>query len=224
MLNRIDNVLTKDEIARIYVVFESVGFVSGKATAKGLATDVKDNLQLPPDNPEVQEIMKLVLEALKRNQEFFVTVYPKRAYPPLFNRYEAGMTYGEHVDNSVMRMPNPMRTDIALTLFLSDPDSYDGGELVIKMAGGETAIKLPAGSLVTYPPYYVHRVEPVTRGVRYAAVSWAESILRDPDQRSVLNQLDHTIRALQTVDGIADEQNTALNNVYHTLMRMWVES
>ena len=224
MLNRIDNVLTEDEIARIYVVFESVGFVSGKATAKGLAADVKDNLQLPPDNPEVQEIMKLVLEALKRNQEFFVTVYPKRAYPPLFNRYEAGMTYGEHVDNSVMRMPNPMRTDIALTLFLSDPDSYDGGELVIKMAGGETAIKLPAGSLVTYPPDYVHRVEPVTRGVRYAAVSWAESILRDPDQRSVLNQLDHTIRALQTVDGIADEQNTALNNVYHTLMRMWVES
>lgn len=134
------------------------------------------------------------------------------------------MTYGEHVDNSVVRMPSPMRADIALTLFLSDPESYDGGELVIKMSGGETAVKLPVGSLITYPPYYVHRVEPVTRGVRYAAVSWAESILRDPDQRSVMNRLDGTIRVLQEVDGIPDEQQTALNNVYYTLMRMWVDS
>ncbi len=222
MLNRIDNVLTQDEIARIFEVFESVPFISGKATAKGGAQNVKDNLQLPPDNEQVQEIMKLVLDALKRNQEFFILAYPRRAYPPMFSRYEAGMTYGEHVDNSIMRMPKPMRTDVALTLFLSDPDSYDGGELVVKMTGGETAVKLPAGSLVTYPPYYVHRVEPVTRGVRYAAVTWAESLLRDPEQPAVMHQLDRAIRRLQENGQLPDDQ-TELTNVYHTLMRMWGE-
>lgn len=132
------------------------------------------------------------------------------------------MQYGEHVDNSVIAAPNPIRTDIAMTLFLSDPASYDGGELVIKMSGGDTRVKFPAGSLAIYPPYYVHRVEPVTRGTRYAAISWAESVLRDPDQRRVLNQLDRTIRRLRAAPEPDAEQVTDLMNIYHTLMRMWV--
>ena len=222
MMNRIDNVLSPEEVARILAVFGAVDAVSGKATAAGRAAEAKDNLQLPPDNPQVQGVMQLVLDALKRSQEFFVTAYPRRAYPPVFSRYEAGMSYGEHVDNAIMRSPQPMRTDVALTLFLSDPDIYDGGELVIKMAGGETAVKLPAGALVTYSPYYVHRVEPVTRGVRYAAVTWAESLLRDPELRAVMNQLDRSIRVMDGVEEVPGAEKTALSNVYHTLMRMWV--
>ncbi len=223
MLTRIDNVLSDDELAQIFAVFDRVDFVSGKGTAHGAAAAVKDNLQLPADNPHVQGIMKLVLAALKRNETFFRAAYPRRAVPPLFSRYEAGMSYGEHVDNAVMRAPTPLRTDVAVTLFLSHPDSYDGGELVIATAGGETAVKLPAGSLVTYPPYFVHRVEPVTRGVRYAAVTWAESMLRDAEQRAVVSQLEHAIRAIGERGGLPAAEQNALDNVYHSLLRMWAE-
>lgn len=222
MLNRIDNVLTAAEIAQILAVFAAVGPVSGRTTARGVAAEAKHNLQLPQDNPQVQAVTKLVLDALKRNPEFFAATFPRRAFPPLFSRYEPGMTYGEHVDNSIMNIPKPMRTDVAVTLFLSDPASYDGGELIVLTTGGETSVKLPAGSLVAYPPTYVHRVAPVTRGTRYAAVSWIESMLRDAEQRRVLHELDRAMTSLHARLGDSAEL-TALNSVYHTLMRMWAE-
>lgn len=222
MLSRIDQVLSEDELARIRAVFDEVACVPGSQTASGPAAEAKHNLQLPHDRPEVQGIMQLVLDALARSREFFATAYPRRAYPPLLSRYEDGMSYGEHVDNSVMHGgAGAVRTDVAVTLFLSDPASYDGGELVIRMTGGETAVKLPAGSLVAYPPHFLHRVAPVTRGVRLAAVTWIESMLRHGEQRTVMGQLDRALAQLGA-RGDAAEEFAAVNNAYHTLMRLWV--
>jgi len=224
MISRIDNVLSDKELGQIHKVFESVDFISGKATASGMAAMAKDNLQLSQDDTRAQPIMKLVLDALARNQQFYMACYPGQVYPPLFNRYEAGMSYGNHVDDSIMRSPKPMRTDIAVTLFLSDTESYDGGELVILMpGGGEHRIKFPAGSLVTYPSASLHRVEPVTRGVRYAAVTWVESLVRDPARRVVLSDLDRTVFQLKDKLPNSAELNTLINT-YHTLMRMWFQT
>ncbi len=222
MFHQIHNVLTPQELARIDEVIAAVEFVSGKLTATGGAAEGKDNLQLPKDNPEVQSIMQIVLEALKRNPELYRVAYPRQAVPPHFSRYEAGMTYGNHVDAAMMRMPGPLRTDVAVTLFLSDPADYDGGELVVQLPGGEARVKLPRGALVAYPPHFVHRVEPVTRGVRYAAVTWLESLIRDPARRQVLSELDRSFLALYQKYGSSEELNR-LNNTFQNLLRMWLD-
>lgn len=223
MFYTIDKVLSPEEFAQIQAVFTEVEFVSGKMTAFGGAAEGKDNLQLPNDNPKVQAIMQLVLNALKRHPEFYRVAYPRRAVPPLFSRYQEGMTYGEHTDAAMMRIPSPIRTDVAVTLFLSDPDSYDGGELVVRLPGGERRTKLPAGSLVAYPPHYLHRVEPVTRGVRYAAVTWVESLIRDPEKRVILSELDQANFKLTQKLGHAEELRT-LNNTFQNLLRMWMDT
>lgn len=223
MLTRIDHVLTADELARLRALFETVTPVAGKLTAQGLAAEVKHNQQLPPDHAEVQDGVRTVLDALKRNPQFHHCAFPRRAYPPMFSRYEVGMSYGEHVDNAILLSPAQMRTDVAVTLFLSDPQSYEGGELVIDTGDEERAVKLPAGSLVAYPPYFLHRVAPVTRGVRLAAVTWVESLVRDPEQRRLLQQMDRAMGGLHARHGDSGELH-ALNNSYHTLMRMWAET
>lgn len=133
------------------------------------------------------------------------------------------MSYGEHVDNAILLSPAQMRTDVAVTLFLSDPASYDGGELVINTGNEERQVKLPAGSLIAYPPYFVHRVALVTRGVRLAAITWVESIIRDPERRRLLQQMDRAMGALHARHGDSSDLH-ALNNSYHTLMRMWAET
>jgi len=223
MLTRIDHVLTEDELARLTRMFATVAPVAGRSTAHGLAAEVKHNQQLPPEHAEVQDGVRLVLEALKRNALFHHSAFPRRAFAPMFSRYEAGMSYGEHVDNAILLTPAQMRTDVAVTLFLSEPDSYDGGELVINTGHEERQVKLPAGSLVTYPPYFLHRVAPVTRGVRLAAVTWVESLVRDPAQRHLLQQMDRAMGSLHARHGESSELH-ALNNSYHTLMRMWAET
>jgi PKHD-type hydroxylase len=223
MLTRIDHVLNADELATIANVYARVPAVSGKSTASGLAREVKVNLQLPTEDTAVKDISRLVLKALKRNGEFYHTAFPRRAFPPLFSRYEPGMHYGEHVDNSVMAAPTPLRTDVAVTLFLSDPASYDGGELVIRDGPNETAIKLPAGSLIAYPPHFLHYVAPVTRGRRDAAITWIESLVRDLERRRVLMNIDRALTDLYARFGDQPELHR-LNNCYHTLMRMWAET
>lgn len=223
MLTRIDHVLTADEIITLTALFENVAAVDGKSTAQGLAAVVKHNQQLPPEHPAVQDGVRLVLDALKRNALFHHSAFPRRAFPPMFSRYTPGMQYGEHVDNAILLTPQQMRTDVALTLFLSDPASYDGGELMINTGNEERAVKLPAGSLVAYPPYFLHRVAPVTRGVRLAAVTWVESLVRDPQQRRLLAQMDSAMGGIHVRHGDSTEL-MALNNCYHTLMRMWAET
>ena len=223
MLTRIDHVLSDAEVAHIHRVFASVPAVSGSTTAVGLAAAVKFNEQLPIVHPEVQACARLVLDALKRHPVFHHTAFPRRAFPPLFNRYTAGMRYGEHVDNAILLSPAQMRTDVAVTLFLSDPASYDGGELVISTGDEERQIKLPAGALIAYPPYFLHRVAPVTRGVRLAAITWVESMIRDPERRRLLQQMDRAMGALHARHGDNDELHV-LNNSYHTLVRMWAET
>ena len=220
MLTRIDHVLTEDEIARLTALFATVAAVPGKSTAQGLAAEVKHNQQLPAEHPAVQDGVRLVLDALKRNTLFHHTAFPRRAFPPLFSRYAPGMIYGEHVDNAILLSPAQMRTDVAVTLFLSDPASYDGGELVINTGMEERAVKLPAGALLAYPPYFLHRVAAVTRGVRLAAVTWVESLVRCPQQRQLLQQMDRAMGALHARHGDSAELH-ALNNSYHSLMRMW---
>jgi PKHD-type hydroxylase len=133
------------------------------------------------------------------------------------------MQYGEHVDNAIMLTPAQMRTDVAVTLFLSDPGTYDGGELMINTGHEIREVKLPAGSLIAYPPYFVHRVAPVTRGVRLAAITWVESLVRDPQRRLLLEQMDRAMGGLHARHGQSSELH-ALNNCYHSLMRMWAET
>lgn len=223
MLTCIDQVLNEAEIEAVRSVFATVPAVSGKATAAGLAAAVKFNEQLPNDHPAVQQCAQMVLAALQRHALFHHTAFPRRAFPPLFSRYAVGMRYGEHVDNAILLSPAQMRSDVAVTLFLSDPASYDGGELVINTGTEERHIKLPAGALIAYPPYYLHRVAPVTRGVRLAAITWVESLIRDPAQRHLLQQMDSAMSALHGRHGDSHELHR-LNNCYHSLLRLWAET
>jgi len=164
----------------------------------------------------------VVLAALERNSLFVSASLPHRVYPPMFNRYEGGMTFGAHIDNAVRLLPGSggkIRTDLSATLFLSDPASYDGGELMIETAGGSQRIKLPAGDLLLYPASTLHRVTPVTRGTRLACFLWVQSMVRSEEQRSLLFDLDRAIQQLA-----ADvPARVSLAGCYHNLLRMWIE-
>ena len=224
MIFTLREVLSQDELVRMREILAGVEFVSGKETAGGLAQDAKDNLQVGREDPAREELAEIVMDALRRSQAFYITTYPRRVHPPLFSRYEPGRNYGDHVDNSLMGKTNRMRTDVAVTLFLSDPESYDGGELVLIASGAQQHIKLPAGDLVAYPASSVHRVEPVTRGVREAAVTWVQSMVRDETKRTILRDLDMTANQLKGNYPEATEEVTRILNSFHSLVRMWVDT
>ena len=215
--------LSAAQISEIAETADRIGWVNGDVSAGGSAAEVKKNQQLPADHEDTRRLGQSVIAALNHKREFATTAFPKRACPPTFNRYESGMAYGNHVDAAIMPLSNLLRTDVAFTLFLSDPATYDGGELVIRMVGGETPIKLPAGSAVCYPPYFVHRVQPVTRGVRIAAIGWVESLISNAEQRAVLNDLSVATANLQRNASGSDEL-TRVNNVFQTLLRMWADT
>lgn len=222
MLVQIENVLRAPELQQLRTELARAEFVDGAATAGSQARMVKRNLQLPSDSPVAVELGRLVATALQRNSVFAAAAFPRRSSTPLFSRYEAGMTYGNHVDNALLGRQR-LRTDVAVTLFLSDPADYDGGELVIQDSYGVHAVKPPAGNMVVYPASSLHRVEPVTRGCRDAAVCWVESMIRDERQRRLLFDLDNSIRRLAAGDG--DGQEIApLTACYHNLLRMWAET
>src|SRR5688500_4110856 len=197
MLLVIDNILTIEELAHVRAIYSQASFGDGRATAGELAAKVKNNMQLGASDAEAQVLTGIVHKALHRNALFVSAALPKVICPPLFNRYESGMDFGLHTDNAIRIGAVTFRTDVSGTLFLSEPDEYDGGELVIQDTHGAQHIKLPAGSLVLYPSGSLHQVDPVTRGNRDVAVFWVQSMVRDANQRSLLLQLDASIQGLR---------------------------
>jgi PKHD-type hydroxylase len=223
MLLQIPGILGASELDTLSRELREAGFADGRASAGLVSREVKNNLQLPLDAPAARKCAPLVLEALRRNSLFFSVALPHRVHGPVFNRYDPGMTYGDHVDNAVTGAQVSVRTDVAATLFLTPPDQYDGGELVVQDNLGAHRVKLAAGSIIVYPAGSVHRVEPVTRGSRLAAILWAQSMVRDAEQRRVLFDLDLALGSLRQRDPVAGEL-TALTSVYHNMLRMWAET
>lgn len=200
-------------------------WVDGRATAGTRAARAKQNLQIAEDSPLARELGLQVLAALERHPLVASAVLPRMVYPPLFNRYDFGMHYGDHVDAALRRPPGArttIRTDVSATLFLSPPESYDGGELLIDDGGQARSLKLPAGHMVIYPATTVHHVAPVTRGTRLACFFWMQSAVRDDARRDLLFRLDQAIQALDARHA-ADPALVALSGIYYNLQRMWAE-
>jgi PKHD-type hydroxylase len=231
MLLKIPQVLSPDVLAQAQALLLSARWEDGRATAGSQAAQVKRNQQLPRDGRETPALQALVLQALEQHALFFSAALPKCVLPPQFNRYAgAANTYGAHVDQAVRYMPGPapgsaqrVRSDISCTLFLSDPQDYDGGELVIDDSFGEQRVKLGAGDLLLYPASSVHRVEPVTRGERLASFFWIESMVRSDAQRRLLYDMDLSLMSLRQAHG-ESAAVVQLTGTYHNLLRMWADT
>ena len=221
MLICIPDIVTPAEARQLRDRVLQLKFVDGSATAGVYARTVKRNQQLE-NSPETQKLQEFVMQALMRSVEFERFAFPRNMKPIMFSRYEPGMEYGTHVDNAVMSGRPPVRSDVSLTLFLSEPDTYDGGELTIQTLTGEEQIKLPAGSIVTYPSSTLHRVAPVTRGVRVAAVTWVQSMIRDPACREILLDVETARRTILESQGKTREFDL-ISKSFANLMRMWAE-
>lgn len=227
MLIEIPEVLSPTELEQARQLLANAPWTDGRITAGSQSAQVKNNLQLPEDAPQSQQLRSLLLAALNRNPLFLSAALPKRIYPPLFNRYAGPRnTFGNHIDNAIRYCAESgqrVRTDLSATIFLADPDSYDGGELVIEDTYGEHAVKLAAGAMVLYPGSSLHRVEPVTRGARLASFFWLESMVRETERRRLLFEMDMAILELRSTQG--DNQATVnLTGCYHNLLRMWADS
>jgi len=225
MMVHIPNVLSAEQVARCRDVMEKAAWVDGRVTAGHQSAKVKNNLQLPENSPEARDLSAMVVEALARNNLFMSAVLPKRIFPPLFNRYDAGMTFGAHVDNAIRGIPNSgirVRTDVSSTLFISGPDDYDGGELVVEDTYGSHKVKLPAGDMIVYPATSLHHVTPITRGARIASFFWTQSMIRDEGRRSLLFDMDMAIIKLGS-DHPEHASVVELTAVYHNLLRQWAE-
>lgn len=224
MLLTIPKVLQEGEAASFREALDDADWISGHATAGYLSQRVKNNEQLREDHPLARQLGSRILDLLDRNQTFISAALPLKIVPPLFNRYQGGESYGRHIDGGVRSVGgHRVRTDLSATLFLSPPDSYDGGELIVEDAAGERAFKLKAGDLLLYPASSVHRVAPVTRGERLAAFFWLQSMVRSAEQRAILFQLDNGLRALGR--DVPDHPSLVeLMGVYHNLIRQWSDS
>lgn len=225
MLLDIPNVLTNDQVAECRKLMAEANWIDGRVTAGYQSSKAKDNEQLPEDSPLARQLGQFIVAALEANPLFISAALPARIFPPLFNRYAAGKSFGVHVDNAIRQVrntPHRVRTDISATLFLSAPEEYDGGELVIEDTYGTQRVKLAAGHMVLYPATSLHRVEPVTRGERVASFFWIQSMVRDDAQRSQLFDLDMAIIRL-TRDHPGHPALVSLVGVYHNLLRMWAE-
>ncbi|GAB3506871.1 Fe2+-dependent dioxygenase [Pseudoxanthomonas daejeonensis] len=228
MLLSIPDVLTAEQVAHCRQRLQHAGWADGRITAGHQSAKAKDNLQLPEDSEVARELGALVQEAVQANSTFFSAALPRRIYPPLFNCYRDGQSFGFHVDNAVRYergadgAAQPVRTDLSATLFLIDPQDYDGGELVIEDTYGMQQVKLPAGHLVLYPGTSLHRVNPVTRGARLASFFWIQSMLREDSQRRLMFELDVSIRRL-TREVPEHPSLVQLTGVYHNLLRRWAD-
>jgi len=228
MLLHVKEVLNADELREARAILARAPWGDGRVTAGVQSAHMKNNEQLPQDGAETQALQRIVLGGLNRHATFFSAALPKRVFPPLFNRYGgASNSFGDHVDNAVRFIPGSagerVRTDVSCTLFLSDPDTYDGGELTVEDTFGAQRIRLPAGDMVLYPGTSVHRVEPVTRGHRVASFFWIESMVRSDDARRLLFEMDTHLMRLRTSVGETDPAVIGLTGTYHNLLRMWAD-
>src|SRR5262247_2191017 len=222
----IPEVLAKDEVVHFRRVMDAAEWVDGRVTAGAQSATVKDNMQLPEGSPAARELGDMVLDALSRCPLFISAAVPLKIFPPLFNRYGAGQSFGTHVDGAIRAVPGTpvrIRTDLSVTLFLAEPREYDGGELTVEDKYGTQEVKLPAGDLVLYPSTSLHHVKAVTRGARVASFFWLQSMVRDDNARTMLFDLDQTIQELSAERGIEDAACVRLTGVYHNLIRYWAD-
>jgi PKHD-type hydroxylase len=225
MMIAIPDVLSAEQVQRVRAIIDAADWVDGNVTSGPQAALAKRNEQLPDDGAAAREAGGVILDALGRTPLFIAAALPAKVLPPMFNRYAGGQAFDMHIDNAIrIKGDFRLRSDLSATLFLEDPDAYDGGELVIEGAFGAERTKLPAGHMVLYPSSSLHRVEPVTRGVRTASFFWIESMVRDDAARRSLFELDGAIQSLGQKMGQGDPAIIQLTGVYHNLLRRWANS
>ena len=223
MMLIIRDLLAEKDVDQLVEQIADIEFVDGRVTAGPVASTVKNNLQAPRDDPRVEQASSTIQSALQRNDRFRLFALPQRVLPPMFSRYQEGMSYGDHVDNAVMFSPVAVRTDLAATVFLNAPDEYEGGELLIHADSSPRPIKLARGSAIVYSASSIHRVEEVKSGYRLVAVTWIQSLVRDPAQRAILYDLSTLSRELRAKD--ADAMHVrAVGKARANLMRMWADT
>ncbi|WP_114953395.1 Fe2+-dependent dioxygenase [Sphingosinicella terrae] len=227
MMLAVPDLLDKEGVARVRAVIDAGEWIDGNATSGHQSALAKHNRQLAEESAAAREAARLVLDALGRSPLFIAGALPLKIFPPLFNRYGVGETFGTHVDNAVRIHRSSefrVRSDLSATLFLEEPDAYEGGELVVEDNLGVHAAKLPAGHLLLYPASSLHRVEPVTRGERLASFFWVQSMVRDDAARTILFDLDRSIQAIAAAQGHDDREVIRLTGIYHNLLRRWADT
>ncbi len=226
MLLHLKQIFTPEQVKEIRQHLDTAQWTDGKLTAGNASRDQKTNQQLSQDNTLAIKLGDFILHTLSQREDFMSTALPAKIFPPMFNRYEDGGAFGFHVDNAIRQVPNTpvkIRTDLSMTIFFSEPDEYDGGELIIEDTFGQQTVKLAAGDMILYPSTSLHKVAPVTRGARVSAFFWLQSLVKDNEQRRTLHQLDQSIQALRK-DLPDDERVQNLIWVYHNLLREWSET
>jgi PKHD-type hydroxylase len=226
MLLAIPDVLSVAQVSQARQVLDAAPWVDGKVTAGHQSAQVKDNQQLREGSPEAQQLGELILTALGQNAMFISAALPLHVFPPLFNKYTGGQSFGTHVDNAIRQVAatgHRIRTDLSATLFLAQPEEYDGGELVVEDTYGVHGVKLPAGHMVLYPATSLHHVRPVTRGARIASFFWIQSMVRDDGERALLFDLDTAIQRVNR-EAPASPSAVQLTGIYHNLMRRWADA
>ncbi len=229
MLVQIPDVLTPEEVAKARQILDATDWVDGRVTAGHQSAKAKDNMQLPEGSPAAKQLGEMVLAGLARSPHFLAAALPLRIFPPLFNKYSGGQSFGTHVDNAIRQVPGTplrIRTDLSATLFFAAPEEYDGGELCVEDTYGVHRVKLPPGHMVLYPSTSLHHVTPVTRGARICSFFWLQSMIREDSQRSLLFDLDTAIQRLSYElkdNPVVEKTAVQLTGVYHNLLRQWAE-
>ena len=226
MLLPIPDVLTPDQVRSARQMLDAADWVDGRVTAGHQSARSKDNLQIPEHSPIAQQLGEMILNALGGNALFISAALPLRVFPPLFNQYRGGQSFGTHVDNAIRQVTGTghrIRTDLSATLFFTGPEEYDGGELIIEDTYGTQSVKLPAGHMILYPSTSLHHVRPITRGARIASFFWIQSMVRDDGARTLLFDLDSAIQRLN-VDVPNHPSTVQFTGVYHNLLRRWADS
>lgn len=226
MMTPIADVLTPAQVAQARQILDQAAWVDGRVTAGHQSGRVKDNMQLPEDSAAARQLGDMILSALGQNPLFITAALPLRVFPPLFNRYEGGQSFGTHVDSAIRQVTGTahrIRTDLSATLFFSAPDEYDGGELIVEDIYGTHSVKLPAGHMILYPSTSLHHVRPVTRGARVCSFFWIQSMIRDDGERSLLFDLDLAIQRLNR-EAPEHPASVQFTGVYHNLLRRWADA